>query len=62
MKNTHLSAVRGVGGVIPLRQGKKSQEVEWHVERGARYNYRRLGRHLANLNQSLFRNKSDGTA
>jgi hypothetical protein len=52
--------VRGVRGVIPLRQENQAQIVTWKVERGARHNYRRLGKHLARRNPSLFRNTAEG--
>jgi hypothetical protein len=57
---TDQTGVRGVGGAIPLRQKKASQVVNWKVEDGARRNYRRLGKHLARRNGSLYRNTSDG--
>lgn len=57
---TDNNGVRGVVGVIPLRQEKRIQCVIWKVERGARRNYRHLGKHLARRNPSLFRNGSEG--
>jgi hypothetical protein len=56
--NTDYDGVRGVGGVARLRQGTRS--VKWVVEAGAQRNYRRLGKHLARRNPSLFRNSSEG--
>jgi hypothetical protein len=55
-----LPTVRGVRGVVPLPQKKPVQIFAWKVERGARFNYSRLGKRLARRNPSLFRNASDG--
>jgi hypothetical protein len=52
--------VRGVRGVVALHQENQAQIVTWKVERGARRNYRRLGKHMARRNPSLFRNRTEG--
>src|SRR4051794_20204039 len=57
---TDSRAVGGVRGVIPLPERKSTQIFIWNVERGARRNYRRLGKQLAKRNPSLFRNTSAG--
>src|SRR5262245_26883622 len=56
-----LEAVRGVGGVVPFPQKKSAQIFTWKVQLGARLNYRRLGKHLARRNGSLYRNGSHGS-
>jgi hypothetical protein len=45
-KTIKLPTVRGVRGVVPLHQKKAVQIFAWKVERGARHNYRRLGKRL----------------
>ena len=52
--------VRGVRGVIPLPQKRRIPTVCWKVERGARHNYRLLGRRLAAANKQLHRNGASG--
>ena len=59
MKKVAAGGVEGVGGVAPQRQSKR-HPFEWQVERGARWNYRRLGKCLAKANASLFRNGASG--
>jgi len=57
---TDQKAVWAVRGVIPIRQERGSKIVNWKVERGARRNYRLLGRRLAQANDLLYRNGIDG--
>jgi hypothetical protein len=59
-RTTDHTGVGGVRGVGDLRLKESAQIVTWDVERGARRNYRRLGRHLARRNSSLYRNTSEG--
>src|SRR5207247_1793279 len=56
---TEERTVRGVRGVIPIRQ-ERIKIVNWKVERGARRNYRLLGRRLAEASDRLYRNRADG--
>ena len=59
--STANGIVRGVRGLNSLHQGRQRREMfRWQVERGARHNYRRLGRRLAKVNRSLFRNGAHG--
>ena len=53
-------AVMGVCRVDPKRQGKTKKVVVWRIERGARRNYRHLGKRLARRNKALYRNGSSG--
>jgi len=39
---------------------RKAPKFEWHIERGAMHNYRKLGRRLATVNGKLFRNGKNG--
>ena len=57
---TEERTVSGCGGVIPPRQKKHNKIVNWKVERGARRNYRLLGRRLAEASDRLYRNRADG--
>jgi len=59
---TELTAtVEGVRGSNPLRlESQNNRTLRWHVERGARHNYRLLGRHLSRANRNLFRNGRTG--
>src|SRR5262249_25345967 len=55
------TAVGGVRGSNPLHQRATSKRItRWKVERGARRNYRLLGRRLAEANQDLYRNGTNG--
>src|SRR5579862_9505303 len=53
------ASVKGVRGVIPLHP-KKVKALTWRVASGARSNYRRLGRRLAEASDRLYRNGIDG--
>lgn len=49
------------GGVVdPERQKETRRMVLWRVEKGARRNYRHLGKRLAERNPALYRNGSAG--
>jgi hypothetical protein len=52
--------VRGVRGVVPFQQERHTPRISWKVERGARRNYKLLGRGLAEANKGLYRNGING--
>ena len=54
--------LRVVGGVDPMQREprKKATGFVWQTERGARWNYRRLGRRVAFHRDDLFRNGAKG--
>jgi hypothetical protein len=58
--STDTDAVRGVRGRNPLHQGERTPSFCWKVERGARRNYRLLGRRLAEANSHLYRQGANG--
>jgi hypothetical protein len=53
------ATVMGVWGEGALHQERPNKVFTWLVERGARRNYRRLGKHLAARKRSLYRNGSE---